>query len=117
MAAAQYDFTIEQGATLEKTFVWKDGDGVVVNLSAYTARMQVRQSPSATDVLQSLTTTDSTIVLGGALGTITLSLSATATAAITWRRGKYDLELVSGDGTVTRLLEGVITVSKEITHD
>lgn len=116
MAAGEYDFEIEQGATLAKTFVWKDGDGVLVNLSAYTARMQVRQSFTSEDALLSLTTTDGTIVLGGAAGTITLTLDATDTAAITWRRGKYDLELISGDGTVTRLLEGVITVSKEITR-
>lgn len=116
MAAGKYDFEIEQGTSLAKPFVWKDGDGVPVDLSGYTARMQVRQSVTSDTVLQELLSTDGTIVLGGAAGTITLTLSATAMAAITWKRGKYDLELVASNGFVTRLLEGVVTVSKEVTR-
>jgi len=55
------------------------------------------------------------ITLGGALGTISLDLTAEETAAIIWDRGVYDLELESGDGTVTRLLQGSFTISKEVT--
>jgi len=116
MAAANYDFEIEQGATLSKSFVWKDGDGVAVNLTGYTARMQIRPSVDSATVLQSLSTTDGTIVIAAVTGTITLTLTDTVTAAITWRRGKYDLELVSSDGTVTRLIYGVVTISKEVTR-
>lgn len=116
MAAAQYDFQIEQGATLLKPVVWKDGAGAAVNLTGYTAKMQVRQSASAADVLLELSTTNGNLVLTPLTGTVTMVFSATTTAAITWRRGKYDLELTSSDGTVTRLIEGEITVSREITR-
>ena len=116
MSAGTYDFQIEQGATLTKQFVWKDGSGNLINLTGYTAKMQVRRNPASDEVLLEASTTNGRIALGGSAGTITLTLSATVTAAITWSRGKYDLELTARNGVVTRLLEGEITVSKEITR-
>jgi len=116
MAAANYDFEIEQGATLIKPIVWKDSAGVPVNLAGYSARMQVRRSASSDDVLLEMTTQNGKIQIAAATGTVTLVFGATTTAAINWRRGKYDLELVSADGTVTRLIEGEISVSPEITR-
>lgn len=116
MAAATYDFDIEQGATLLKPIVWKDSTGSPVNLTGYTAKMQVRQSVSSSDVLLEMSTVNGRISITPLTGTITLIFSATLTAAITWSRGKYDLELTSNDGTVTRLIEGQISVSKEITR-
>jgi len=44
---------------------------------------------------------------------IKLSMTATATAALDFETAVYDLELVSGT-TVTRLLEGIVTLSREI---
>lgn len=116
MAAATYDFEIEQGATLIKPIVWNDGNGAPVNLTGYSARMQVRKNVAAADVLLELSTTNSKIQITPMTGTVTLVFSATTTAAIDWSRGKYDLEMTSGDGTVTRLIEGEISISKEITR-
>lgn len=116
MAAGTYDFEIEQGTTFNKEFLYKDVNDDPVNLSGYTARMQVRSTVSSADVLLSLTTENGRITMGGAAGTIDLDLTATDTAAITWRRGVYDLEIVSSNGTVTRLLQGVITISREVTR-
>lgn len=116
MPAASYDFDIEQGATLIKQFVWKDSTGTPVNLTGFIANMQVRQSASSPDVLLALSTTTGGITITPLLGKITLTFTATMTAAIAWRRGKYDLELTSNDGTVTRLIEGEINVSKEVTR-
>lgn len=116
MAAASYDFEIEQGATLLKPIVWKDSAGTAVNLTGYTAKMQIRKSVSSEDVLLELSTVNSKLSITANTGTITMIFSAATTEAIDWSRGKYDLELTSSTGVVTRLLEGEITVSKEITR-
>lgn len=116
MSAAQFTLEIAQGETLAQTFVWQNDAGQPVDLTGYTARMQVRERHESQTVLLELTTANGGIQLGGASGTITLSMSATQTAALTWRRGVYDLELVSPAGVVTRLLEGVATVSPEVTR-
>lgn len=107
-----YDFTIYQGATFSRVLTWKDDSDNLINLTGYTARMQIRQRVGG-DVLTTLTTENGGITLGGAAGTITLTISATNTAAITMD-GVYDLEMVSGS-TVTRLLQGSVTLSKEVT--
>jgi len=117
MPAAEHNFTIEQGATLIKPFVWKSSDGTPVDLSGYTARMQVRRSVSAAEVLLEASTSNDRIQLDPLAGRITLVLPADVTAAINWSRGRYDIELESPDGDVTRLIYGEITVSKEITRD
>jgi zona occludens toxin (predicted ATPase) len=116
MAAAQYDFEVEQGATLLKPIVWKDSTGAAVNLTGYTAKMQVRRSVASDDVLLELSNANGTLTITPLTGTVTMVFSAATTAAIDWKRGKYDLELTAADGTVTRLIEGEITVSLEITR-
>jgi hypothetical protein len=116
MSAGKKDFIIEQGATFSKVLTWKDSAGAAINLTGYTARMHVRTDIDAATPFLQLTTENSRIALGGVAGTITLTISATDTAAITNTSGVYDLELVSGAGVVTRLLEGNIIITKEVTR-
>jgi hypothetical protein len=115
MAATTYDILIEQGATYSQVITYKDA-GVAINLTGFTARMQVRATLESASTLIELTTANSRIALGGTAGTITLTISATDTAALTSGRGVYDLELVSGSGIVTRLLQGVCTISRNVTR-
>ena len=114
-SSRRYNFTIDQGATLGKVMTWKDSSGTAVNLTGYTARMKAKERRPGTATVLTLTTENGGIALGGAAGTITLSMSAAATAALTAQTLDYDLELVSGGGAVTRLLQGCITVDGEIT--
>jgi hypothetical protein len=86
----------------------------VTNLTGYTARMQVRDQQNGAELLE-LTDGDG-ITLGGAAGTIALALDAAATEELEWTWGRYDLELVSGGGSVTRLLRGKATVDSETTR-
>ena len=111
-----FDLTINQGATFELTVTWKDSAGTAINLTGYSARMQVRETYSSSTSIVSLTS-GAGITLGGAAGTIAIVVSATTTAALTAPfSGVYDLELVSAGGVVTRLLQGAATVSPEVTR-
>lgn len=117
--AATYNFVIERGATFAPApIVWKHGaNALPVDLTGYTARLQVRESVTATDVLLELSTANGGISITPLEGSIALSLSATATAAITWVSGVYDLELTSSTGFVRRLLKGKFKVTQEVTRD
>jgi hypothetical protein len=111
-----FDLTINQGATFELTITWKDSAGTAINLTGYSARMQVRETYSSTSSVVSLTN-GSGITLGGSAGTIAIVISATTTAGLTAPfSGVYDLELVSAAGVVTRLLQGAATVTPEVTR-
>lgn len=87
-----------------------------VSLSGCTARMQIRPSVSSATTLVSLTTANSGVVLSNAAKTITLAITATATALLTFTKAVYDLEIIDGSGIVTRLLSGTVTLSKEVTR-
>lgn len=114
--AAYLDLTVEQGATL--TFelnVVDDDTGEPIDLTGYTARMAIKYSAVESDALLSLTTENGRILIAPASGGVTLYLSATDTAAITWRNAVYDLELVNAEAQVTRLVAGAVRVSPEVT--
>jgi hypothetical protein len=117
MSAATYNFEIEQGTSLNKSVVWKDSNGVAVNLAGYTARMQIRETIDSDLVLLELSTTNGKIVVVPTQGKITLEFDPEDTSGEFWTRGVYDLELTSGSGFVTRLLKGKVTLSKEVTRD
>lgn len=87
-----------------------------VNLTGFTARMQIRETVESTTVLHSLTTENGGITLGGAAGTIALTISATDTAAFTFDTAVYDLEVVSGGGVVTEIASGAVLMNNEVTR-
>jgi hypothetical protein len=115
MAAGTLDFTIEQGATFNLLLTWKIDD-VPVNITNWTARLQARVDVEDAEVILSLTTANGGITLGGALGTISLDQTATQTALLPAGQYVYDLELISGIGAVTRLLQGELSISAEVTR-
>jgi hypothetical protein len=110
-----YNITLYQGATYQQQFTWKDQNNNPINLTGYTARMQIRESHDAASPFVTLST-GSGITLGGVAGTITLTISDSQTSAMTQSSGVYDIELVSSLGTVTRLLEGNVIISREVTR-
>lgn len=119
MSAGIYDFYIEQGATFQKIITWKDSNDDPIDLTGYIARMQFRSQISSDTVLMTATTENGKITLGGVLGTVSITLSATETAAFDFACAVYDLELQSSvlsGSVVTRLLEGSVNVSKEVTR-
>jgi hypothetical protein len=78
--------------------------------------MQVRANTTSNTVITELTTENSRITLGGTAGTVDLLITAANTASLTAGQYVYDLELVSGGGVVTRLLEGNFKVTAEVTR-
>jgi hypothetical protein len=112
MEATEYPLTIEQGSTFQMQFRWKV-DGVIMDLTGATAKMQLRRSYS-TPVVFELNTTNSRILLGGALGTVSLELSPEETAEIPSGNFVYDLEITTG-GVVRKLIKGTVTVTPEVT--
>lgn len=85
-----------------------------VSLTGYTARMAIKDKLGGT-VLKSLTTENSGITINTTDKTITITISATDTTAFTWKKGVYDLELVSPTGVVTQLLSGSVALVFEVT--
>ena len=115
MSAGTYNITLEQGATLTLTVLVED-DSVIRNLTGYTARMKIRATKDSDTVLLDLTMGSGLTIPTPANGEILISLTAAQTAAYTTVNAVYDLELVDGSGDVERLLQGTVTLSKEVTR-
>jgi len=113
-APATLNLNCWQGANFDYSLTWQT-NGTAVNLTGYSARMQVRETYDSTTPVLSLTS-GSGITLGGTAGSIILEATATTTAGVPSGQYVYDLELVTGGGYVTRLLEGNFTVDPEVTR-
>lgn len=114
---AKHKFVIYQGATFRKKLTWTvKSTGAAIDLTGCTARMHIRAKQPDASTLLTLTTENSRITLGGVAGTVDLFISDEDTAAITWTSGVWDLEIAHPNGDVTRLSEGSISVSKEVTR-
>ena len=109
-----YNITVWQGADYDKTFTVTQG-GTALNFTNYSARMQVREAADSTAYMLSLTN-GSGITLGGTAGTIAVAITNAQSSAISAGSFAYDLELVAGTGTVTRLLQGSFTVIGNVTR-
>lgn len=86
-----------------------------MDLTGYTARMQLREKLASTTVLDEYTTANGKLVLDNTLKTIKILVDATTTAAYTFSTAVYSLELVGGT-VVNTLVQGTITLEKEITR-
>lgn len=118
MEPTQVDLTIYQGATFRRTVVWLTGEPPTpVDLTGYTARMQIRRKLKDRDFVIELTTENGRIsITRPDEGLINLLISATDTAALSILSGVYDLEL-EYDDEVVRLIEGAVTISPEVTRN
>ena len=115
MAAAKYDLQIDQGSNLSLAFHIPVNE---LSLSGYTARAQVRSTHSSSSTVLdfSTVTTPIAVTSSSSANKIALVLTASETAALTAGRYVWDLEIVSGGGVVTRLLEGSCVVTPEVTR-
>jgi hypothetical protein len=134
MAAGKYNFVIEQGSTVDFEIQYKDSASVPVDLYSHHAKMQLR-SGYGSDAKLYLTLSSSLDTCGGGLnlsgsksdstypkplasGAIGIYITGYSSSFLDFNEAYYDLELYSGSGTcqtVTRVLEGKIKLSKEVT--
>jgi hypothetical protein len=108
--ATKANIIIDQGTTFSTVINLTDDNGDAINLTGYTGDAEMRKHYTSSNS-QSFS-----ISLGGTLGTVTLSLTATQTANLTPGRYVYDVEVTSGSNVVSRIVEGIVTVTPEVTR-
>jgi hypothetical protein len=128
MSAGRYSFTIEQGATLDFELAYKDSNNNPISLEGYQGRMQIRPSIGSETIYITLSSSladDGTgLNFSGSdginpitSGTIGVFISANSSSQLDFTEAVYDLEIATGSTypVVTRLLEGQVQLSKNIT--
>jgi hypothetical protein len=108
--AIKANLVVDQGATFSATIDLTDVSNNVFNLTGYTVAAQMRKnyaSSTAVNFVGSHSSAD---------GEIFLSLTANTTSTIEPGRYLYDVEITSSGGTITRVVEGIVTVTPGITR-
>lgn len=115
MAAGVSNLIIPKGGTYKKDFWYKDNDKNVIDLTGYTARMQVREYHSSTSTILDLTTENGGLTITALEGKVSIRVEADVTAAVVTRSGVYDIELVDSSGDVTKFVGGSVKFPEEVT--
>lgn len=118
MPAYEQDIEIEQGSVYNPIFTWKDADGVPIDLTGWTGKMDIRVSKDRTSTLIfSCSTASGNLALGGAAGTIRPKITATETGQFSFNWAYYDIELIppSGVAGTKRIAKGKVVLDKQVT--
>lgn len=107
--AVKANITIDQGSSFETTLDVTDDNGDPINLTGYTGAAQMRKHYTSSNSFAF------TVAINPTAGVVTLTMSANATANIVSGRYVYDCELTTGN-TVSRVLEGIVTVTPQVTR-
>ena len=115
MNPGRYNITVYNGTTFALSPVWKV-DNLPVNLTGYSAKMQVRDISG--NLIVELSTANGKITITPALGQVNLALTATQTASGTLAAGNYnyDLNLTDSASNVYKILEGAFAVKASVTN-
>ena len=107
--AQKVNIVIDQGTTFNTDYTFTDENDNPIDFSNYQGRSQLRKTYSSS--------TAYTFTVGLANnGVISLSMNANTTSSISPGRYLYDLEVVDQSNVVSRLVEGIVTVTPEITR-
>lgn len=111
--AAYAELIVDQGATFNNIINLSDDiTNANINISGYIVRSQMRRSYYSANATANIICT----ITNAAQGEITMRLDANTTANIKAGRYLFDLETVDNLGTVSRVLEGIVTVTPGITR-
>ena len=112
MTAANHNLTIDQGSDFVIDLVISD-EGVVKNLTGYSARAQMRTTKSASTIAATFTCT----VTDATGGTVKMELPNATSSAISPGKYYYDLELYTANNViVARLMQGTVILTPEVTR-
>ena len=104
------NISVDQGTTFDTSIDVIDENGASVDLTGYSATAQIRKHFLSNTFYSFDTSVDND------LGTVSLRLTPNTTNNMDPGRYQYDCELVTGDGTTTRLVEGIITIRAQVTR-
>jgi hypothetical protein len=111
--AAYAELYLDQGTTFNNVInLTDDVTNAYINVAGYVVRSQMRRSYYSQNASATITCT----ITDAPNGEITMSMTAANTSLLKAGRYLYDVEVVDTYGTVSRILEGIITITPEVTR-
>ncbi len=107
--ATKVNLVVDQGTTFSSSITFNDENGNTINFSTYSGSAQMRKhftSSNSTSFEVNLTSN----------GVVTLSLTSNQTGNLVAGRYVYDLEVTDAQNRISRLIEGIVTVTPNVTR-
>lgn len=108
--AIKANIVIDQGTSFATTIDVTDVDGNVIDLTDFTGAAQMRKHYTSSTYYAF------EVAISEPTGEVTLSMNANTTNSISPGRYMYDCELTDISGTVSRIVEGIVTVTPGVTR-
>ena len=131
MSAAAYDIVLEQGEDWAPIWTLNySGTGSPIDLTGFSAHLQMRSTFYATSILAEFKSSNGSIVLGGAAGTVQPIMSAAQSTALSsgqvaltntingrqvFKLGTYDLKITDAGGKVSTVMGGNVWMAPQVT--
>lgn len=107
--AIKANILVDQGTTFSTTITVTDDEGTPLTLTNYTGAAQMRKHYTSSNA------TSFSVSVNNSTGEITLALTANQTSNLVAGRYVYDVELTDANSAVSRIVEGIVTVTPQVT--
>lgn len=109
---AYTDLTLDAGTDFSSNVDMIADDGTAINVSGFVFTSQVRKSYYSTNPTANITMT----IVNATNGNVVMSMNAATTANIAPGRYVYDIKMKNSSNVVSRLVEGILTVTPQVTQ-
>jgi hypothetical protein len=109
--ATKANLVIDQGSTYYVQIQLSDQNGDLLNLAGYAANSQIRKWYTSSNPAGTFTS-----LIDPINSTISLSLTSNQTSNLVAGRYVYDVEVTDSANVVSRLVEGIVTVTPQVTR-
>ena len=111
MTPGRYNITVVNGTTFTLAPIWNINN-LAVNLTGYSADMQVRDVSN--NLITEMSTANGRATIAAGLGQVTFTLTASQTAALTPGNYNYAINYTDSAGNVYQILNGAFTVAESV---
>lgn len=107
--AQKVNIVLDQGTTFSTTYTFTGDNNDPIDFTGYTAAAQMRKSYASNSSFAF------TVGLSNS-GVVALTMNAATSSSITAGRYVYDLQVTDLNGVTSRLVEGIVTVTPQVTR-
>lgn len=108
--AIKANIVVDQGSSFSTSINLTDTSDNIINLENFTGAAQLRKHYTSSQ------STPFNVTVIPSTGEVRLDLSANTTTLLTPGRYVYDVELTDSSGVVSRIVEGIVTVTPNVTR-
>jgi hypothetical protein len=106
------NITVDQGSDFSTEIIVSDAAGGIADLTGYLVTAQLRKTYASSTAVDFTAAVES-----ASQGKVSIALTSTQTNALKAGRYVYDVEIQNGTGgTITRIVEGQLTVTPGVTR-